>query len=374
MKRESEGRIFSYISGLYQATAAETLWDGIIKLLKASPWQECNCHYPLSRTNQPSFGSHAGKYMADTVSQYGYDASEAGVTNAHFTRSASEFPFGLRRSSLGDEHIPAGSATLRAQTMAALLAPSIDTRPDLDVLGSARLHEAWGETAESWEALLQHSFLALQILRKLQQLRDERGAIESGVSQMAIGMILVTCDKRATPLNDEARIILAQRELESRDGRLTTADKRARDQLDKLLAGLMGESDGPPAGGGLTIRRMNGHALQVWCVPLSHKERALLDPRRRPCGLLFVFDPDRVPLTPDNLLMNAFGLTGAETRLTLALLHGETVDEYCARTDISRNTARTHMRAIFDKLGINKQTELIRLLSCFRLLKMGGAG
>jgi len=32
------------------------------------------------------------------------------------------------------------------------------------------------------------------------------------------------------------------------------------------------------------------------------------------------------------------------------------------------------MRAIFDKLGVNKQTELIRLLSGFRLLNMGGAG
>jgi len=372
MKRENEGRIFSYISGLYQETADETLWDGIIKRLKGFPWQESNYDYPLSRTNQPSFGGHAGTYMADAVSQYGYDASEAEVTNAQFMRTASEIPFGLRRSSLGGD-IPAGSVKLRHETMAALRAPSIDTRPDLDVLGSARLREAWGETAECSEALLQHSFLALQIVRKLQQLRDERGAIESGVSQMAIGMILVTCDKRATPLNEEARIILAQRELESRDGRLTTADKRARNQLDKLLAGLVGETDGPPAGGGLTIRRMNGHALQVWCVPLSHKERALLDPRRRPCGLLFVFDPDRVPLTPENLLMNAFGLTCAETRLTLALLHGETVDEYCARTVISRNTARTHMRAIFDKLGINKQTELIRLLSCFRLLKMGRA-
>jgi DNA-binding CsgD family transcriptional regulator len=72
--------------------------------------------------------------------------------------------------------------------------------------------------------------------------------------------------------------------------------------------------------------------------------------------------------------MEAFALTRAETALTLALLHGETVDEYCERTGISRNTARTHMRAIFDKLGIKRQTELIRLLSGFRMLNMGERG
>ncbi|WP_147361503.1 helix-turn-helix transcriptional regulator [Dichotomicrobium thermohalophilum] len=252
--------------------------------------------------------------------------------------------------------------------------PALADRPELNLLGPAAAVPSQTATQEQEDlekTVLHHTFLALRIARKVEDLRDQGWAAEAGLGRLAIGLILVNCDKQARPINDEARAILAKGDLELRNGRLTTADKRARLQLESLLDGLTDEDGDRPTGGGVTIRRMNEYALQIWGVPLRHEERSLLDPRERPRGLLFVIDPERAPSTPTHLLMEAFGLTRAETSRTLALLLGETVDEYCERTGISRNTARTHMRAIFDKLGINKQTELIRLLSGFRLVNMG---
>lgn len=375
MSFRAEGDAYALVERLYHAAVEEKLWPCIVTRLKNTPWQPGNAFHPVYQQGQSDPSS--AQRLEDSAGQHAYSAGQTPAPEDQLPTAINQIPFDLARSGAADGDIPAGSATLRADRLAALCVPDINARPDLNVMGSAAAkssQQVSGETAAENESLLQHTFLALQIARKLEDLREEEYALKNSVGRMAVGMLLVDCDKRVSPLNDEARAILARRELALWDGRLTTADKRARIQLEKLLASLTGEDSGRRQGGGVTIRRMNGHALQVWGVPLRPEERTALDPSGRPCGLLFAIDPDRAPGTPDHLLMEAFALTRAETALTLALLHGETVDEYCERTGISRNTARTHMRAIFDKLGIKKQTELIRLLSGFRMLNMGERG
>ncbi len=68
--------------------------------------------------------------------------------------------------------------------------------------------------------------------------------------------------------------------------------------------------------------------------------------------------------SPDGqaLLRDQFGLTFAEATLVLELLKGDGRAAAAQRCGISVNTARTHMMHIFQKIGINRQTELISLV------------
>lgn len=378
MRRMNPGNVRDLLHRVYQATAEETLWPQIVEGLKQAPWEPDKTSASIGQT-VPSYASAARgtPHLADSVSQLSYQAGELPLSGDQVQPPVNPIPLDLRRSGVGDGDIPAGGKTLAPETIASLCVSPLGHRPELNLLGPAAAVPSQAATQEQDDlehTVMQHTFLALQIAGKVEDLRERREAAEAGLGRLAIGMVLIDRNKQATPMNDEARAILAKGDLELRNGRLTTADKRARTQLDSLLDGLGEGKAGRPTGGGVTVRRMNGHSLQIWGVPLRHEERAFLDPRERPCGILFVIDPDRAPATPSHLLMEAFGLTRAETTLTLALLYGETVDEYCERTGISRNTARTHMRAIFDKLGINKQTELMRMLSGFRLLHLGEPG
>jgi len=366
MGPEHDKGVHDTVERLYQAAFEERLWSQIVARLRDARWPPAGNAAVTSSTlpfTAPSASAApAAGYLADSITQAGYEASATEPASDVFGPPGARTPTDPRG---------------RAAAIASLQVPEIRQRADAGSMDAAQTPDASAmadELAAQDDELLRHTFLALQIARKLEELREREDALGAGLGRLAVGLILIDCDRQAKPINQEAHNILAHCELELRGGRLTTADKRARIQLEELLGALTGGATGQAAGGGVTIRRMHGHALQIWGVPLRHEERALLDPGERPCGLLFVIDPDKAPSTPERLLMEAFGLTRAETTLTLALLHGETVDEYCERTGISRNTARTHMRAIFDKLGVNKQTELIRLLSGFRLLNMGGAG
>ena len=79
------------------------------------------------------------------------------------------------------------------------------------------------------------------------------------------------------------------------------------------------------------------------------------------CALV-IRDSERSSAPGLDLLRGLFDLTPAEAGLTRILAMGHTLDEAAVDLTISRNTARAHLRAIFSKCGINRQTELVRLV------------
>jgi DNA-binding CsgD family transcriptional regulator len=62
------------------------------------------------------------------------------------------------------------------------------------------------------------------------------------------------------------------------------------------------------------------------------------------------------------LLRESYGLTASEGEIAAMLSTGQTRDAICATRGISRETLRSHLRSLFAKLGVNRETEAIHLL------------
>jgi DNA-binding CsgD family transcriptional regulator len=72
------------------------------------------------------------------------------------------------------------------------------------------------------------------------------------------------------------------------------------------------------------------------------------------------------------LLRCRFGLTPAEARLALHLVAGETLRSAEAKLRMTYETARTHLKSIFQKTGTCRQAELVVVIvtaipGCMRL-------
>ena len=78
--------------------------------------------------------------------------------------------------------------------------------------------------------------------------------------------------------------------------------------------------------------------------------------------MLFITDPEAEAALDSRKLHELFGLTPAEVRLCIALVKGKSVEEYAREAGISSNTARTHVKRIYSKTGVRRQSELVRLL------------
>ena len=71
----------------------------------------------------------------------------------------------------------------------------------------------------------------------------------------------------------------------------------------------------------------------------------------------------------------SFGLTAAEIRLAAHLADGLSLKEAAEELGVSVNTLRNQLRAVFDKMGLNRQSELVRALTQLSALAsaFGGA-
>ncbi|MGU3667469.1 helix-turn-helix transcriptional regulator [Methylobacterium sp. A49B] len=78
--------------------------------------------------------------------------------------------------------------------------------------------------------------------------------------------------------------------------------------------------------------------------------------------LLRLIDPADAPLPDPDALRNQFGFTPAESDLALDILAGNDLAASARRRGITRNTARVHLRRLFEKSGTRRQAELMRLL------------
>jgi len=63
-----------------------------------------------------------------------------------------------------------------------------------------------------------------------------------------------------------------------------------------------------------------------------------------------------------SVLRQRFGLTNAESAVAAALANGQNVAQYAEQKGVSVTTVRSQVRAIFDKVGVNRISDLIRRL------------
>jgi DNA-binding CsgD family transcriptional regulator len=80
-------------------------------------------------------------------------------------------------------------------------------------------------------------------------------------------------------------------------------------------------------------------------------------------GLIVVSDMSGPRAMRSGVLQEAFGLTRAEERLAMAVADGQGLAPAASRLGIGYETARSHLRAVFDKTGTRSQAQLCALLT-----------
>jgi DNA-binding CsgD family transcriptional regulator/GAF domain-containing protein len=98
--------------------------------------------------------------------------------------------------------------------------------------------------------------------------------------------------------------------------------------------------------------------LQISVYPLKHD--GLID---RIAAVMFITDEARAALPASEVSRLIYGLTRTEARLATHLARGGSLSDYCVENAISANTARTHLKHVFDKTGTHRQSQLVSLLT-----------
>lgn len=139
-------------------------------------------------------------------------------------------------------------------------------------------------------------------------------------------------------------------------GRLEATEAEARAPLARFLRQIA-QGDAPPCP--LILGKAAGRRLLIEYIPCSGRSVEVFSGAK---GMLLV--SDLAPPRPrKGLLRETFELTPAEERLALALAEGQGLACASRALGIGHETARSQLRAIFDKTGARNQAQLSTLLT-----------
>jgi DNA-binding CsgD family transcriptional regulator len=141
-------------------------------------------------------------------------------------------------------------------------------------------------------------------------------------------------------------------------GRIAFTNRSANALLDEALAQIRS------AGGtvrSIVVPGIDEHpALVAHVVPIRRSAHDIFSMGE---GLLIMTPMDKVRAPSASLLDGLFDLSPAEARVARSLTEGESVAEIALRTGVSGATVRSQVKAILHKTGLNRQTDLVGLLS-----------
>ena len=199
-----------------------------------------------------------------------------------------------------------------------------------------------------------------RVSRLLEALILERSATRALLDRLPVGVLLVDDGARIIHMNSEAHRVLELEDGFRTDRTVLCAHHPgATADLHRLVAQATGDGKGM-TGGALCLRRPSGApALEVVVSPLRGK---LSRGKTGALAVVAVSDGKGRIEGRVETAKQLYGLTPTEAAIALQLAQGLSVEESARERGICLSTVRTHVKRILDKIGVRRQSELVRIL------------
>lgn len=217
--------------------------------------------------------------------------------------------------------------------------------------------------------LIPHMRHALDVRIRLANSRRWDSGVLNGLTALGEAAFLVDAKGRILYRNPAAADLCSDADGVLSDGRfLRFADRAADARLANALAGLRPSEGDRTEMQSRTFAagrndRARPYAVAVRALPETD---AFAEALLGAAAIVFVRDPEQHVLLDTNLLTESYGLTAAEAELAALFDAGATLADCADRRGVSINTVRSQLYTLMDKLGVNRQTDLVRLLRHYR--------
>jgi DNA-binding CsgD family transcriptional regulator len=184
-------------------------------------------------------------------------------------------------------------------------------------------------------------------------------AAHQALRYLSVGVVMTDVEGHVLETNQLAREILEREDgLQIRNERLTAT--RTFDSA-KLAAGIAGRAPvGADAEVHLLIGRKGG--ARPHAVTIAPLEGGSDGARAQRIVMVLIVNPDWQ--TPSERSVSAFfGLSPAESRLAASLMQGRKLGDIARDSGVEVTTLRTQLSSILRKVGVQRQVDLVRVLS-----------
>ena len=233
--------------------------------------------------------------------------------------------------------------------------------------GSRLCHVAAARTAGSVrfadEDVCRFFDLAKHVLRAI-SMAEEIGREESddvwrdAIDSMNIGVCVLAEDARLIRANAEGTRLLAEaRHISLANGKLRPVQPEKAAEFQRLLSSL---ALGQDRGAVVTGDEEDGEEFLIGLV--RSRERGLFGPDSEAVNsplIAYMSEIEKDYGRLEGVIRQAYRLTRMEARTTIAVLRGMGIDEAAKTLGLSPATVRSHVKNVFSKTGVQRQSQLV---------------
>jgi DNA-binding CsgD family transcriptional regulator len=221
-----------------------------------------------------------------------------------------------------------------------------------------------GEPFEATEisllrALLPHLQRAIQLYRRVGELEAQNVAASSMLDGLNFGLVLLR-PNGSVSFSNRLAVELGRKfglQVGKRGMALQSASQNRR--LQSLVESARSPRMGTTPGGAMKLAAPNGAFVVLLVSPLKNSSTDILVGNS---VAVFISDPNRDPVLPEEILRTTYDLTPSEVKLCVVLAAGLGAPESADRLGITVSTARSQLKSIFQKTGTQRQSQLTKLL------------
>jgi DNA-binding CsgD family transcriptional regulator len=220
-------------------------------------------------------------------------------------------------------------------------------------------------TRRRMRLLAPHFRRAVAISKVIDRHQVEAATLSDTLDGLAAAMFLVDADARILHANASAHAVLsAGTVLRQCPGRLAFLDAGVEQSLRETFAAVGDRANGA-RGIAVPLNARDGEQWLVHVLPLTSGMRRVAGDRYAATAAVFLRQATLDLPAPVETIGSLYGLTPAELRVLAAIVDIGGVPEVAPALGISETTVKTHLRHVFDKTGVTRQADLVKLVAGF---------
>lgn len=216
------------------------------------------------------------------------------------------------------------------------------------------------------EMLLPHLRRAMHVHNLLDRSESISELYSQAISRLSVATIVLDQNGTVLRLNSVASDLLKQADgLKLVGGRLEATYPTDNRELQRLVRNAFARDANSEqvstAAEAMSVSRPSGQ-INLGVVVEAIPTQDWAEGKSKPVVVVYIRDAVGRSMASETVAKQLFNLTRAETALAMELANGLSLEEAAEVLNVRRNTARAHLRSIFSKTGVRRQTELVRII------------
>jgi DNA-binding NarL/FixJ family response regulator len=195
--------------------------------------------------------------------------------------------------------------------------------------------------------------------------QSEKEALAHALNRIASAVFLVDATGRVVFANEAGAALTRNGSvLRSEQGVLAASSiATTRVLRDAFAAALNGDAAVGDAGVAVPLTPVSDERWLAYVLPLTSGHRKQVGAAHAAVAAVFVRKPGLDSRSPLEALAKLYKLTATEVRVLQGVVETGGVPQIANELGLAESTIKSHLRSLFDKTGVNRQADLVRLVA-----------